>query len=460
MSRQEQKTKDIYAGLKRILGGFFIFSFCLALYFGVSAILSHVFHESGSFAVKENAVPGIRLTSKKKEELAKVEEQSYLNTKVHEYDVRALQIQAYSAYEDPFQKIKQYIQIKNTEHKQILSDIEKIHNGLKEFLLQEIPEKQLIYADSDEHFDNNLKAYPFVVFQLVHSDSPNYLYYLGAEKNRFLRKLEKFVKKKKIPCRIYDEGSFFYVMYKNRITHIIRLRELEERIKTVSLLNTDKFYMTLILDDAGENLPLAKECMDLPFPVILSIWPKATHAVNIAVLAHEKGLPVFLHQPMEAYKHEGNTVGIGEGGIFVDMSYEQMHKILSENIITIPYIQGVNNHMGSKFTANAMAVEKFLRIVREIKPFFVILDSITTTNSLLYKIGREHNFLIAKRNFFIDNSSDKKSILKELNNAYLYAQKHKKVIIIGHVRKSTVDVLKNWRNYRNEDLEFSLPPVF
>ena len=272
--------------------------------------------------------------------------------------------------------------------------------------------------------------------------------------------MERYLKSKKTPCKIYDEGSFFYIMYKNKITHIIRLRDLEERMKAVSLLNINNFYMTLILDDAGENLPLAKECMDLPFPVILSIWPKATHAVSIAVLAHEKGLPVFLHQPMEAFSHEGHRMDMGEGGIMVDMSYEQIHKILSENIMKVPYVQGTNNHMGSKFTANINAVEKFLRAVREIRPFFVLLDSITTTNSKLYRIGKEHNFLIAKRDFFIDNSSNKISILKELNNAYKYAQKHKKVIVIGHVRKSTVEVLKNWRDYRNEYLEFSLPAVF
>ncbi len=460
MKKKEHKAENIYAGIRRIFSGFFVFSFCLALYFGISAILSHFFHETDSFAVKENAVPGIRLTSKKKEELEEIEKKSYLGSKVIEYDVSALQIKAYSAYEDPFQKITNTIQIKSNEHQKMLSHIEKIHFALKDFLLQEIPQKQIIYADSGEHFDKSLQAYPFIVFQLVHSDSPKYLYYLGAEKNKFLRKLEKFLKQKNLPCKVYDEGSFFYIMYRNKITHIIRLRQLEERMKAVSLLNINSFYMTLILDDAGENLSLAKECMDLPFPVILSIWPKATHAVSIAVLAHEKGLPVFLHQPMEAYSHEGHTMDMGEGGILVDMPYEQIYKILSENIITVPYVQGTNNHMGSKFTANTNAVEKFLRAVREIKPFFVLLDSITTTDSKLYKIGKEHNFLIAKRDFFIDNSSNKINILKELNKAYLYAQKHKKVNVIGHVRKSTVEVLKNWRNYRNENLEFSLPAVF
>ena len=71
------------------------------------------FHESDSFAVKENAVPGIRLTTKKKEELAKIEKQSFLGSKIVEYDVSALQIKAYSAYNDPFQEIKQ--QISNKE---------------------------------------------------------------------------------------------------------------------------------------------------------------------------------------------------------------------------------------------------------------------------------------------------------------------------------------------------------
>lgn len=460
MNIKEKNIEQMYEGIKRIFGGFFVFSFCLALYFGFSAILSHFFYESDSFAVKENAVPGIRLTTKKKEELKRIEEQGILTSKVEKYDVSAMQIRAYSAYEDPFQNIVEYIQIKNDEHKRVLQDIKRIHHGLRDFLFQELPKKHVIYAESGEHFDNANRGYPFVAFQLVHEESPLYLYYLGAEKNRFFYKLKNYIKKNKLPCQIYDEGSFFYVMYKNRITHVIRLRELEERMGTISLLNIDKFYMTIILDDAGENLPLAKECMDLPFPVILSIWPKSTHAVTIAVLAHEKGLPVFLHQPMEAYPHEGKNMDIGGGGLYINMSYKQMHDILSENIKKIPYVQGINNHMGSKFTEDAKAVEKFLRATREIKPILVLLDSVTGNNSKLYKIGKEHNFLITKRDFFIDNSSDKTKIMKELNKAYTYAQQYKKVILIGHVRKSTVEVLKNWRNYRNDDLSFSLPAVF
>ena len=174
---------------------------------------------------------------------------------------------------------------------------------------------------------------------------------------------------------------------------------MQERISVFSLLSGSRSFITLILDDAGENLSLAKECMDLPFPVIFSIWPKSTYAVSIAVLAHEKGLPVYLHQPMEALPRGGMKVDIGKQGLYTDMSFEEIRDILYENIVSLPYAQGLNNHMGSKFTLNETAIIKFYKAVQEIKPYFSVLDSLTVPQSKLYRIGKENEFLVAKRDF-------------------------------------------------------------
>lgn len=447
--KQHNGSHHFLSGIKRILAGFAFFACCLAVYFGISALLSHFLHDSASIIVISE--------KEKKSIVTEKEPKRYLAVNKSSYGASDMNFAAYFPYHDPFWDLVGQIHKNYAYDKNFVADVQKIHTALDSFLKREIPAKQLVYADSDIHFYLDDTAYPFVVYQLVHPEMAQYMYYLGDENKAFFDKLQAFLKSKNLGCTVHFEENFYYIQHKGRITHVVRLRELQERIGLFSLLNGKKSYITLVLDDAGENLPLAKECMDLPYPVIFSIWPKSTHGVSIAVLAHEKGLPVFLHQPMEAFPRNGKEVDMGEGGLYASMSYEEIRDMLYKNIVQLPNVQGLNNHMGSKFTSDEVAVVKFYRAVQEIKPFFLVLDSLTAPYSKLYGIGKENEFMVAKRDFFIDNSDKVDDIQKALERAYVLSKKYKRIIIIGHVRKNTVQALKNWKAHEDDNVIFSLP---
>lgn len=455
--------KAIFAGTKRILTGFLFFCCCLSLYFGISALFSQFFHEKDTNAenhkkyAQENT---LSLSDQGAQANQTNQPQKNLLQNKNFSDALDIYFVAYDPYRDPFFDLEKNIQQNYPHEKDFLSSVRAVHKAVDSFLKREIPQKSCIYADNNIHFTKNKKAYPFVVYQLVHEETPEYMYYLGKENEAFFEKFKNYMKKQNLSCSVHFENNFYYVVYKGQITHIIRLKELKERTAVFSLLASYKSYISLILDDAGENLALARECMDLPYPVIFSVWPESTHATMVAVLAHEKGLPVYLHQPMEALPRSGQTVNIGESGLYTSMTYEQMRDVLYQNILSIPYAQGVNNHMGSKFSLDSNAINKFYKAVQEIKPYFLVLDSITTPQSKIYRIGKENGFLVAKRDIFIDNEADKKSILQELGHAYEQAKKHKRVVIIGHVRKATLQALKEWQAYKDQDIIFSLPSTF
>lgn len=445
-----QNRKSIFAGTKRIFTGFLFFCCCLSVYFGISALLSQFFYEKSSTAqIQENSA---EINSSSQEN----------NLLMHKsfYEASDMYFTAYNAKRDPFVDLENTIYQYYSYDKDFLSAVLRIHNVVDSFLKREIPENALRYADNGIHFTQGGKAYPFVVYQLVHAETPEYMYYLGSDNEAFFEKLKNYLKNQNLPCSVHFEKNFYYVLYKGQIIHVIRLKELQERVAVFSLLASHKAYITLILDDAGENLELAKEFMDLPCPVIFSVWPRSSHAAAVAVLAHEKGLPVYLHQPMEALPHKGQKVDIGAGGLYTSMNYEEMREVIYENILSVPYVQGVNNHMGSKFSLDKNAIIKFYKAVQEIKPYFLVLDSLTTPQSKIYRIGKENGFLVAKRDFFIDNEADKKTILKELDKAYELSKKHKPVVVIGHVRKTTLQALKEWQVYKDQNIVFSLPTTF
>lgn len=446
-----ESRKAIFAGTKRVLTGFLFFCCCLSVYFGISALLSQFLHEKDLTAeMHENPAA---------ENTTDASEHDLLTHKSF-YEASDMYFTAYNARRDPFVDLENTIYQYYPYDKDFLSAVLRIHTALDRFLKEEIPENALNYADNGIHFTQGGKAYPFVVYQLVHPETPEYMYFLGKENEAFFEKLKNYLKQLNIPCSLHFENNFYYVLYQGQITHVIRLKELRERVSVFSLLASYKQYITLILDDAGENLELAKNFMDLPYPVIFSVWPRSSHAAAVAVLAHEKGLPVYLHQPMEALSHKGQKMDIGAGGLYTSMSYEEMREVIYKNILSVPYVQGVNNHMGSKFSLDKNAIIKFYKAVQEIKPYFLVLDSMTTPQSKIYRIGKENGFLVAKRDFFIDNETDKKSILKELDNAYELSRKHKPVVVIGHVRKTTLQALKEWQAYKDQNIVFSLPTTF
>ncbi len=446
-----ENKKSILAGTKRILTGFLFFVFCLSVYFGFSALLSQFFYEKSSAVQNQENLPVEKSSAQQKNDLL---------THKSFYEASDMFFSAYVADHDPAPDLETKIHALYQYDQEFLSAVRTVHQALDMFLKKEIPAKALVYADSGVHFTQENKAYPFVVYQLVHPETPEYMYFLEDENEAFFEKLKNYLKAQNLSCSVHFENSFYYVAYKGQITHVIRLKELRERTAVFSLLNSYKSFITLILDDAGENFPLAKECMDLPYPVIFSIWPHSTHAATVAVLAHEKGLPVYLHQPMEALPRNRQAVDIGPKGLYTFMSYEKMREVLAQNILSIPYAQGVNNHMGSKFSLDENAIIKFYKAIQEIKPYFFVLDSLTAPQSKLYRIGKENGFLVAKRDFFIDNEADKNSVLHELDRAYELSKKHKRIVIIGHVRKTTVQALKEWQAYKDQDIVFSLPSTF
>jgi hypothetical protein len=153
-------------------------------------------------------------------------------------------------------------------------------------------------------------------------------------------------------------------------------------------------------------------------------------------MGKEKGMTVLLHLPMEPHN---SSVNPGKGAIFSTMSEEDIRNKVSSNLLSFPDIDGVNNHMGSKITEN----EEIMRIVlTEIKKrgiFFV--DSMTSPNSIGYRLSKEMGIKTAYRSVFLDNEKDIDYIRNQVNLLKEYAIRNGSAIAIGHPYCNTVEVL-------------------
>jgi hypothetical protein len=196
--------------------------------------------------------------------------------------------------------------------------------------------------------------------------------------------------------------------------------------------------LAIVVDDLGADNRVAEELLRLDASITFSILPLQPHSRDIAQKAHAKGREVILHLPMEPRGFPLKDPG--KGALFVAMSeWELLHQ-LRKDLDAVPFIVGVNNHMGSRFMENAAAVRLVLGELKKRGLFF--LDSRTTAKTEGYRIARELALLAGERDLFLDNENDVQDIRAQLVGLMRLARDHGRAIGICHPYPSTVTALK------------------
>jgi hypothetical protein len=119
--------------------------------------------------------------------------------------------------------------------------------------------------------------------------------------------------------------------------------------------------VAIIVDDIGMSKGPIDKLIELPAPVTLAVLPNLPYSRYAAEAARNKGLDVMLHLPMEPMESSGYTGSdAGEDALLVGLPKEAVLAKLGKNLSSVPYIKGVNNHMGSKFMANQELMDMVL----------------------------------------------------------------------------------------------------
>ena len=141
------------------------------------------------------------------------------------------------------------------------------------------------------------------------------------------------------------------------------------------------------------------------------------------------GFEIILHQPMEPLG--GQNPGVG--AIVTGMSEDEIIAVLDGNLKGLPSIMGINNHMGSKATADEKTMKSVMKYLSKKGMFFI--DSFTTGRSVGEKVAEELNVPYAKRNsVFLDNDDDVERIENALRTGADVAGQMGNAILIGHVK--------------------------
>jgi uncharacterized protein len=185
--------------------------------------------------------------------------------------------------------------------------------------------------------------------------------------------------------------------------------------------------IAIIIDDIGYSRSRACQFLALNIPLTFSILPRIAYTRELADTMHAAGHEIMLHQPMEPLDSSYNP---GPGALYTADRPQKIVAAIKENISEISHVTGVNNHMGSKFTADPDKMRQALGVVKSRALFFV--DSMTTHFSTGYPTAHRLGITAARRNIFLDNRLSVPAILAQLDKLQGYALKHGKALAIGH----------------------------
>ena len=197
--------------------------------------------------------------------------------------------------------------------------------------------------------------------------------------------------------------------------------------------------IAIIIDDFGyRNDHISNGFLELPAKLTYAIIPGHDHSQLFSKKAYDAGYEIIVHLPME---NIGKTYGEEE---YVLMSYFQDDEIksrINSAFDNLPEAIGLNNHQGSRGTADSRVMTLLAGVIKDKKKFFI--DSRTTSNSLANSTMRRYNVPTNQRDVFLDNDLDEEKIKTQLYKLADVSERKGIAIGIGHVKPQTLNVLKN-----------------
>ena len=194
----------------------------------------------------------------------------------------------------------------------------------------------------------------------------------------------------------------------------------------------------LIIDDFGyRNDHVSNGFLNLSGKLTYAIIPGHEYSQLFSKKAYDAGYEIIVHMPME---NIGKTYGEEEYALMSYFQDDEIKDRINSAFDQLPESIGLNNHQGSRGTADSRVMTLLAGVIKEKKKFFI--DSRTTRNSLAETTMRKYNVQTNKRDIFLDNELDEEIINTQLLKLAELSEEKGIAIGIGHVKPQTLSVLK------------------
>jgi len=196
--------------------------------------------------------------------------------------------------------------------------------------------------------------------------------------------------------------------------------------------------IALIIDDMGNQHRQGLRVIDLPGPVACAFLPYGPFTDKLARQAHASHKEVMLHLPMQAVEHEQGPHQ--EGMLTLDMTRGQFLAEFRRAIGAVPYVSGLNNHMGSLLTRHPGSMAWLMQAIGARGDLFFV-DSRTTRATVAEQLALEYGVPNMARKVFLDNVTETTAVRTQFRQLLADARRDGTALGIGHPHPATLQVL-------------------
>ncbi|MEA2688654.1 MAG: uncharacterized protein QOD51_1261, partial [Candidatus Eremiobacteraeota bacterium] len=169
--------------------------------------------------------------------------------------------------------------------------------------------------------------------------------------------------------------------------------------------------LAIIIDDCGQWPDTERGFIALPAALTLSVLPHVRYGAQIARDADAAGKGVMLHLPMEPR----SGADPGRGGILTSMDDDAIAAQVRDDLADVPLAAGVNNHEGSRATADDRVMRDVAAVLAQRHVFFI--DSRTGKDTVAERSASEAGVPTARRDVFLDDVADVNATESQLRRA-------------------------------------------
>ncbi|MDB5740066.1 MAG: uncharacterized protein JWP16_1106 [Alphaproteobacteria bacterium] len=209
-------------------------------------------------------------------------------------------------------------------------------------------------------------------------------------------------------------------------------------LRDVPVVGAAHPVIAICIDDLGEDIAGTDKAMALPKAVALSFLPYPDTTAFLAIAAAKRGHMILAHVPMQAISaRDPGPMALKPG-----MTNDEITRRLGWNLDRVPGIAGINNHEGSRFTADAASLAPVMKLLKARGLFF--LDSRTSGASLGEMAARAAGVQTIGRDIFLDDDQSEAAVKAQLEALAHEARRTGIAIAIGHPHDVTLRLLAAW----------------
>jgi polysaccharide deacetylase 2 family uncharacterized protein YibQ len=194
--------------------------------------------------------------------------------------------------------------------------------------------------------------------------------------------------------------------------------------------------VALIFDHAGASLAELAPIYAMHEPFGLGIFPNMRYSAEIARTAAAHGLTPILHLPLEPI-HPAD-LGPVTGTVWVRMADAEIARMVDRDLDSVPGVVGVNNHAGSRATADRRVMTVVLRTVKARGLWFN--ENPETPQSVVSEVARQLDVPLVVTGTYLDIPPE--HIARNVRALIAEAERRGSVVAAAHIATGAPAVIQ------------------